>query len=323
MSIIERAVRRLKTVDVAQAPRATEIIEERRPALLISSTPPTSSLPPISSRPRTSARRSARSDAESTPRSVPLPKRVTPIDTASVAIDLDRLERAGMIVPDGRRTQISEEFRVIKRKLLQNAKQGSSGPSGNNNLILVTSAFPDEGKTFSSINLALSLSLELDHSVLLVDADVAQAGRSDFLGLRPGKGLMDLLLDKELSLEQTIIRTNVERLNVLLAGQSHHQANELLASESMGRLLDQLTAQAPGLIVILDGPPLLVTTEAGTLAHRAGQVVLVVAADETPQTALKAAMAHLEGCRVFGLLNKSTRSLGRDVFDYGRYRYSE
>ena len=228
-----------------------------------------------------------------------------------------------MILPDGRRTQLSEEFRVIKRKLLQNVKQTDSGSARSNNLILVTSAFPNEGKTFSSINLALSMSLELDHTVLLVDADVAQAGRADFLGLGPGKGLMDLLLDKELSLEQTIIRTNVERLDVLLAGQSHHQANELLASESMGRLLDQLAAQGPDRIVILDGPPLLVTTEAGTLAHRAGQIVIVVEANGTPQTALKAALAQLEGCSVFGLLNKSTGSLGRDVFDYGRYRYSE
>ena len=231
------------------------------------------------------------------------------------------LERAGMILPGGRRTQISEEFRAIKRGLLQVAKQADSGQARSNNMIMVTSAFPNEGKTFSSINLALSMSLELDHSVLLVDADVARAERFDFLGLSSGTGLMDLLLDPERSLEQTIIRTNIDRLDVLLAGSHQQQASELLASESMSRLLDRLAAQGPDRIVILDGPPLLVTTEARTLAHRAGRVVIVVEADRTPQAALKAALAQLEGCSVFGLLNKRTGSLSGDVFNYGSYKY--
>jgi receptor protein-tyrosine kinase len=75
--------------------------------------------------------------------------------------------------------------------------------------------------------------------------------------------------------------------------------------------------------VIFDAPPLLVTTEAGTLAHRVGQVVMVVEADKTTQSALKSALAQLEGCSVFGILNKSTGSLNQEVFDYSRYRYSE
>lgn len=309
MNIIERAVRRLKTAEVVQAPRATEIIEERRP------------VPPIPSAPAASSRRRANSEVEFNQRSVPWPKRVTPIDGPSAEIDPAMLERAGMILPGGRRTQISEEFRAIKRGLLQVAKQADSGQARSNNMIMVTSAFPNEGKTFSSINLALSMSLELDHSVLLVDADVARAERVDFLGLSSGTGLMDLLLDPERSLEQTIIRTNIDRLDVLLAGSHQQQASELLASESMSRLLDRLAAQGPDRIVILDGPPLLVTTEARTLAHRAGRVVIVVEADRTPQAALKAALAQLEGCSVFGLLNKRTGSLSGDVFNYGSYKY--
>jgi len=305
VSIIERAVRRLKPAEAEEAPRAAEILQESRPAPAI---PPT---------------QDARREEEPNQRAVPLPRSASTTESPSDSIDLAGLEQAGMIVPDGKRTQVSEEFRVIKRTLLQNAKRRDPAAAPSANLIVVTSAFPDEGKTFSAINLAISMSLELDHSVLLVDADVAQPRRGDFLGLRPGKGLMDLLLDPGLSLKDTVIRTNVERLDVLLAGPPHRQANEILASESMSRLLDELAAQGPDRIVIFDAPPLLVTTEAGTLAHRAGQVVLVVEAGKTTQSALKSALAQLEGCRVFGLLNKSTRGLNQDVYGYSRYRYGE
>ena len=304
MSIIERALRRLKPAETEDTPAEAEILQQPRRA------------------PATAPLQGPHTEEEANRGGVQPRRSATTIRNPFDKIDLDRLEKAGMIVPDGKRTQISEEFRTIKRLLLQNVKRREAAAPRSANLIVVTSSFPNEGKTFSSINLAMSMSLELDHSVLLVDADVAQA-RRDFLGLKPREGLMDLLLAPELSLEETVIRTNVERLDVLLAGRSHHQANELLASDGMSRLLQKLAAQGPDRIVIFDAPPLLVTTEAGTLAHRAGQVVMVVEADKTTQTSLKSALAQLEGCNVFGILNKSTGGLGQDVFDYGRYRYSE
>lgn len=321
MSIIERAVRRLRADDEPVGPRPVEIVEEpRRARTRLAPTPARPTDAPPKRRPSPPAQKGATSPAQKGATS-PAQKGATkgPSDT----IDLKRLESAGMIVPNGKRTQISEEFRVIKRPLLQNAKQTDPGAPHASNLILVTSAFPDEGKTFSSINLAISMSLELDHSVLLVDADVAQPHPGDFLGLKPRKGLMDLLLDPTLPLSETLIRTNVDRLDVLLAGRRHDHATELLASDGMTRLLDELAAQGPERIVIFDAPPLLVTTEASALAHRAGQVVLVVAAGETTHTAVKSAMAQLEGCRVFGLLNKGTAGLDQDAFNYSRYRYSE
>ena len=320
MSIIERAVRRLKPMEVVETPPESRLVEivEHRKTQPTTPTVPSPVAPPLAPR---VAKQTERPVEKSKKRAAP--PAVAPVEGPFDTIDLADLESSGMIVPGGKRTQISEEFRLIKRKLLHNARQGDSVASRSNNLILVTSAFPNEGKTFSSINLAISMSLELDHSVLLVDADVAQAGQNDFLGLKPRRGLMDLLLDPEQSLEQTIIRTNIERLDVLLAGRSHHQANELLSSESMTRLLNQLASQGPDRIVIFDAPPLLVTTEAGTLAHRAGQVVMVVEAGKTTQAALKSALGHLEGCSVFGLLNKSARGPGDGAHEYSRYRYSE
>lgn len=305
MSIIERAVRRFKTAELENAALAAETTQEPPPA------------PAMPHRPR------GHPEKEPSRRAPPLQGGGPTIESPSGSIDLAMLESAGMIVPDGKRTQISEEFRVIKRTLLQNAKRRESTAGRSGNLILVTSSFPDEGKTFSSINLAISMSLELDHSVLLVDADVVRPRVGDFLGLKSRKGLMDLLLDPKLSLAEAVIRTNVERLDVLLSGPSHPQATELLASDAMTRLLAELASQGPERIVVFDAPPLLVTTEAGVLAQRVGQVVMVVEAGRTRQAAVKAALAQLEGCNVFGVLNKSTSGQSQDGYKYGRYRYSE
>ncbi len=304
MSIIERAIRRLKPGGDEEASPGPEIRPE----------PPRAQ--PVPTLPTQELLESKAGSA------TPPPPGDAEVDGPFETIDLAKLESDGMIVPHGKRTQLSEEFRAIKRPLLQNVRQRGVKAVRKSNLILVTSAFPNEGKTFSSINLAMSMSLEPDHSVLLIDADVAKPRSEDFLGLSPRPGLMDLLLDPKLRLADVAIRTNVDRLQVLLAGRAHLQANELLASESMSRLLDELAAK-PDRIVIFDAPPLLVTTEAAVLAQRVGQVVVVVEAGKTAQAAVKTALAQIDGCRVFGLLNKSTNALGENQFNYGRYGESE
>lgn len=235
-------------------------------------------------------------------------------------IDLAKLKQTGMITPDGERTQLSEEFRIIKRPLLTNAFNRGAAPIKNGNLVMVTSSFPGEGKSFSAINLAMSIAMERDHTVLLVDADVAKPSVPEFLGLEPRKGLMDLLLDENLKFSDVLIKTNVEKLNVLPAGRSHIHATELLASESMGRLLDEMSQRYPDRIIIFDSPPLLATTESRVLASRMGQIVMVVEAAKTPQAAVKEALSQIDKCEVVGLLlNKGSGVIGDDQFAYGTY----
>ena len=235
-------------------------------------------------------------------------------------IDLVKLKEAGMITPDGERNQISEEFRVIKRPLITNAFNRGASPIKNGNLVMVTSSFPGEGKSFSAINLAMSIAMERDHTVLLVDADVAKPSLPGFLGLRPSKGLMDLLLDENLKFSDVLIKTNVDKLNVLPAGRSHIHATELLASESMSRLLREMSQRYSDRIIIFDSPPLLATTESRTLASRMGQIVMVVEAGKTPQAAVKEALSQIDKCEVVGLLlNKGSSALGDDQFAYAPY----
>lgn len=237
-----------------------------------------------------------------------------------VEINLARLHGMGMIVPDTGKTPLVEEFRVIKRPLINNA----IGPKGtrvrNGNLIMVTSALPQEGKTFCAINLAISIAMEMDHTVLLVDADVARPSVPERLGIEFDRGLMDVLLDPSIDLADVMLRTNIETLSILPAGRPHRHATELLASDVMSDLAQQLSARYPDRIVIFDSPPLLMFTESRALAANMGQIVVVVAAESTSHDALKEALATIQSCEVVGMvLNKSKHPAVAE--SYGYYGY--
>ncbi len=241
------------------------------------------------------------------------------IRSKTVTIDLERLREGGMIAPDSDKTPLAEEFRVIKRPLLKNAFGGGAAIR-NGNLVMVTSAFPREGKSFCAINLAMSIAMERDRTVLLVDADVARPSIPQKFGIAPDIGLMDVLLDSHVSLSDAIVRTNVNKLALLPAGRPHRQATELLASEAMANLLSELSERYSDRIVIFDSPPLLVTTEARTLAANMGQIVMVVESDNTTHEALREALSTIESCDVVGMvLNKGRRSNPGD--SYGYYGY--
>jgi receptor protein-tyrosine kinase len=240
-------------------------------------------------------------------------------NTKRIDINLDRLRSMGMVTPDASKTPIAEEFRMIKRPLIKNALGQGAAPLKNGNLIMVTSAFPREGKTFCAVNLAISIAMELDHTVLLVDADVARPSVARQLGVTFEAGLMDALLDPTIDLGDVMVRTNIEKLTVLPAGRTHARSTELLASEAMSGLLHELSTRYADRIIVFDSPPLLVTTESRTLAAKMGQIVLVVASESTTHTAVQEALAAVESCEVIGtILNKAKFS---QVGEYGYYGY--
>lgn len=229
-------------------------------------------------------------------------------------INLERLKSQGMVTPDAPRSQIADEFRVIKRPIVGNALGRSGAQVKNGNLVMVTSALPAEGKTFTAINLALSIAMELDTTVLLVDGDVAHPDFAKRLGAANSPGLLDLLTQDDLEVGDVLVRTNVDNLSIIPAGAHHRRATELLASEQMAILLRELAARYPDRIVIFDSPPLLATTEARVLAAHMGQVVMVVAADTTRQHAVNLALSTIENCDVvLMVLNKA------DETDVGAY----
>jgi len=259
--------------------------------------------------------------ASNTPRSVPS----SMASSHRVEIDLAQLAAKNIVTPDDPRSRIADEFRVIKRPLLENAKGKSGALVKSGNLIMVTSCLPGEGKTFTAINLAMSIAMEMDNTVLLVDADVARPTVLKYFGLPPAKGLLDVLLHKDLDLGDVLLRTNVEKMSVLPGGTGYKHATELLASESMAELIGEVASRYPDRIIIFDSPPLLVTTEARVLATHMGQIVLVVEAEKTPHAAIRHALATIEACPlVMTMLNKSADPGGGGLsygYGYGGYGY--
>jgi protein-tyrosine kinase len=236
-----------------------------------------------------------------------------------VELNLAKLDQVGIVSPEAGRGPIAEEFRAIKRTLLDRVGNGAGQSSKRNNLIMVTSSLPGEGKTFCSINLAMSIAMELDHTVLLVDADVARPSVLKVLGVEAEAGLMDLLLDRHVEVQDVMLKTNVDTLSILPAGAPHRHSTELLASQAMSKLLDEIANRYADRVVIFDSPPLLSTTEARALATQMGQIVMVVEAETTTQNALKHALRQIEGCPNVNLVyNKAKAFPGGD---YGYYSY--
>jgi protein-tyrosine kinase len=221
-------------------------------------------------------------------------------------IDRSRLRAQSIIVPEEGRTAIAESFRRIKRHIvakLRNPKPGEP-PA---NLVMVTSAFPGEGKTFCSINLAISMALEVDRTVLLVDADAAQGNVPSILGFKPDRGLMEVLLDRRLDLSQVLWKTDIGKLSLLPAGAMHTHGTELITSDTMRRLLHDMAERYRDRVIIFDAPPLLAASEASAVASLVGQIVVVIEAGKTSEAALKEALGRIEASRVTGLLLNKTQ----------------
>ena len=233
-----------------------------------------------------------------------------------VDLDLAMLESTGIVTPNAPRSHIADEYRVIKRPLISNAMGRGAAALPHGNLIMVTSAMSGEGKSFTSVNLAMSIAAELDHTVMLVDADVARPSILRMLGLPAGPGLLDLLEGKA-EMSSVLMKTNIDKLTILPSGTPHARATELLASDAMRLLLDDISKRYPDRIVIFDSPPLILTTEARVLATQMGQVVMVVQADRTLQADVQQALATIEACPVKMMLLNKVRAESRGSYGYG------
>lgn len=232
-----------------------------------------------------------------------------------VSIDLVRLATMGMVTPDRPRSSIAEEYRLIKRPILKNVIDGGAS---NNKLIMVTSSLPGEGKSFTAINLAISVAMELDHTVLLVDADVSKPSVLKVMGLQPERGLMDVLAEGNYDLSSSLLRTNIPKLSILPAGMPHERATEFLASDAMNRLLEDMASRYSDRVIIFDSPPLIPTTEARVLATHMGQIVMVVEAGRTTNGVLKQALGTIEACPIkLMVLNKARDGGPGGYYGYG------
>jgi len=327
MDLIQRAAERLK--------RSGELnLVEQAAAKLAPATPPTAPTP-IPDAPPAVAPAAAPAPAESA--AAPSPAAAAPAAPALgagtrrpgpyITLDLGKLQVAGFVTPTGSRTRIAEEFRVIKRPILLRAFATGEERIESGNLIMVTSAKPGEGKTFTAVNLAMSMASERDIHVLLVDADVQRPSVFQVLGLPPQKGLLDVLSDSNLSPADVLTRTNIRNLTLMAAGTPSLATTELLASQKMIELMQDIATRYQDRIIILDAPPVLASSEPSVLALHVGQVILVVESGKTGRRAVEQTLTYIGGCpNISIVLNKADSGSGRDEFGgygYGYYETNE
>ncbi|MGB7656227.1 MAG: P-loop NTPase [Novosphingobium sp.] len=218
-------------------------------------------------------------------------------------INRNHLRDQGLILPEGSVSAVLEEFRIVKRQLLFNASQlAQQGMGVPSQRVLVCSPHPGEGKSFTSVNLALAIAAEKETEVLLVDADFAKPSVLSMLGLPGGPGLMDALVDQDLDPVSCVIGTDIPGLWVLPAGNATSSDSEYLSSSRTKTVLDRLVEGAPNRFVIFDSPPALAASPAAELAKYVGQAVVVARADKTGQGALEDAISLLSACPNIQLL---------------------
>lgn len=240
----------------------------------------------------------------------------------NVVYIMQSLREQGMLVPDSELgPEVRSEYRRIKRPLLSNAFGKSASLVDQGNLIMVTSAIPGEGKTYTAVNLALAIAQERDSTVLLVDCDVTKQGVSRMLGINKCRpDLTDLLASDSMPISDAILKTDVPGLVTLPAGKPHEYITEMIASKRMAALMHEFATRYNDRIVVFDGPPLLSTPEAQVLADLVGQVILVVEAGKTPFTIVQEALDMIPEEKAVGLvLNKSESISNRGSYYYNYY----
>lgn len=241
-----------------------------------------------------------------------------------VQLNRAALVQAGFLPPDHKQRQIADQFRHVKRPLLAAALGRGVEPLANGRMIMLASSFPGEGKTFVSVNLAMSMSLERDISVVLVDADVAKPHISRLFGVDREPGLLEALQDDRIDVESLILPTDIPKFSILPAGKPVDTATELLASRRMQAVVARLAASADrSRVVIFDSPPLLLTSESRVLAQPMGQVVLIVQAGKTPQHAVLDSIACLGENKPVALLLNQSESINEAGYYYRDGSYGE
>jgi len=293
MSIVEKAAEKLRTQRPAEQPGLPQVEE-------VIETPTAPTVERLQEQ-RHAARRNA-------------------VDGEVVHVDLDALMRAGLLPSEDEASgRLSNEVRRAKLPLLNNATGKSAKVPEFADRIAVTSAVPGEGKTFSAINLALSLAREPDFEVVLLDGDIPKSDVTRTFGLQGYPGLMDILADESRRPADVILHTDVPNLFLVPAGQRNSLAAELFGGRRMGQVLEDLGASSKQRLLVFDSSPLLATPEARVLASQMGQVVVVVGAGHTRRYELKSALEGLGGSQYVGLILNKSRLPAIENPYYGYY----
>jgi len=302
LGLIQRAAERLRN--------------QQQPGVIVPPTIATDSMLDTPAPPRPAVERA---EAVQAPLSAP------PDDTGlrtsrEVKIDRQRLAKSGIVFTNTERSRVAEEFRIVVRQILEKAQTAANIADGRGRLIMVTSARPREGKTFTSINIALAIASQLDYRVLAMDCDVERQSMTSVLGIEVDKGLVDLISDETLDLRDILLRTDIANLTMLPAGRKRPGVPELLSSRRMREILTEITHRYSDRYIIIDAPPCLATSDPSILAALVGQVVFVVEANRTQEPEIEESLRLISACPNISLiLNKMEGSTSDHFGSYGYY----
>ena len=209
----------------------------------------------------------------------------------------------------------AEQYRKLRARILRDTAEGFR------NIIMATSAQAGEGKTITAINLAIAIAQEIDHTVLLVDADLRMPSIHKYLGLTVKHGLSDYLKG-DAKLPEVLIKTGIGKLVLLPSGSPMENPAELLSSDRMKGLVQELKNRYKDRYVIFDSSPLLLTADALSLTRYMDGIIMVVQADRTPQSDAEKALALLKSTPVLGVVfNNVPQYLSNGLHSYYHYRY--
>lgn len=231
-------------------------------------------------------------------------------------LNVEALSDQGYLTAGEKFTQIAEEYRKIKRPVLMNAFNKGAVHIERGNLVMVTSALPGEGKTFTAMNLALSMALEKDTTVLLVDCDVIRQKLTRLLGLENQTGLMDVLDDPLKNIGDAIVSTDIPNLRVIPSGQQNEFSAELLASDAMCSISNELSKRFSDRVIIFDSPPVLGSTHAKSLSNFAGQILIVIAEGSTSKKIVRDAASAFGEEKAIGMILNKCEFTNKNIYGY-------
>lgn len=256
------------------------------------------------------------------PRPAPLrpPQASVRSDAASMlpVISIEALESAGMVVARAARTRISEEYRIVIGRVLRALRDEPDG-AGAHNVVMVTSARPGEGKSFTALNLAGSIAQHSTEKVLLIDVDAKLRPVSSAMGVGDRLGFHDLVLDATLRPEDVILNTAVGNLSFLPVGTRSGSVTDTAGVRPITPTLTRLARRFPKHLIMVDAPPCLSTSDPHTIAPFVGQVVLVIEAERTQRSEVEAALELVRVCPTITMLLNKVKLTTSHTF--GAYDY--
>lgn len=234
------------------------------------------------------------------------------IQTCTVPIDMDTMIR-NRLISSGFNPELVESYKLLRTHILQKTQ------AQRRNTLMVASPLPDEGKTLTAINLAITMAQELTQTVLLVDLDMRHPSIPRYFGFQADYGVVDYLEGK-LSLPELLVHPQgIDGLVILPAGRPTEWAVELIRSPRMLELVPELKSFYPDRYVIFDLPPMLSFADALSFAPLVDGVIMVVEARRTSREDLKRCQEMLHAQQILGYVFNKAEDLNQSRY----YHYNK